>query len=217
MHLFNASKSVVVGPEIALPSSLLGNCNSTRPAANYESLMTLERYEVASYSESGFVRKLSFGRSADVFTSLLFNCTIRVLDQPFCASCDQLRARYALTIFRTMVQHIVALGFRNRTSLDSYVLVFDDPERNNVLDKQMFGQLSFEVSDLRPRSKHCKVVTVSDDADVIDCGLVQTRIEHSDVISNPFHYPFAIKIKALSCVICSVHDSVEHDNISWTQ
>ena len=51
MHLFNASTSAVVGPAIALAKSLLGNCNSIRSAANYASLMTLERYDVASCGE----------------------------------------------------------------------------------------------------------------------------------------------------------------------
>ena len=48
MHLFSASTSAVVGPAIALANSFLANCNSIRPADKYASLMTLERYDVAS-------------------------------------------------------------------------------------------------------------------------------------------------------------------------
>ena len=62
----------------------------------------------------------------------------------------------------------------------------------------------FEISHLRPFCKHSIAVTVSEDADVIDCMFVQTRVEHSDVV--------ATQIEALSCVFCSVHSPVEHGN-----
>ena len=70
----NASTSVVAGSAIALVDSLLANCNSIRSAEKYASLMTLERYDVESCSESLIVRKLPLGRSPGVFTPLLFDC-----------------------------------------------------------------------------------------------------------------------------------------------
>ena len=74
MHLFSESTSNIVGSAIALAYSLLANCSSIRSAEKYASLMTLERYDVASCGESLTVRKLSLGRSPGVFTPLLFNC-----------------------------------------------------------------------------------------------------------------------------------------------
>ena len=59
MHLFGASTSAVDGSAIALANSLLANCNSIRSADKYASLVTLERYDVASCGESLTVRKLS--------------------------------------------------------------------------------------------------------------------------------------------------------------
>ena len=73
-HLFNASTSAVVGPAIALANSLLANCNSIRSADKYESLMTLERYEVASRVESLTVRKLCLSEALLV-CSLLYCLT----------------------------------------------------------------------------------------------------------------------------------------------
>ena len=70
MHLFSASPSAVVA--IALANSSLSDCNSIRSADKYASLMTLERYDVASCGESWTVRKLSLGRSPGVLTPLLF-------------------------------------------------------------------------------------------------------------------------------------------------
>ena len=84
MHLFSASTSAVAGSAITLANSLLANCNSIRSADKYASLVTLERYDVASCGESLTVRKLSLGRSPGVFTPLLFDCKPEFLNKSAC-------------------------------------------------------------------------------------------------------------------------------------
>ena len=68
MHLFSASTKAVVSSAIARANSVLARCNSNRPADKNASLMTFERYDVASCGEILTLRKLSHGRSPGVFT-----------------------------------------------------------------------------------------------------------------------------------------------------
>ena len=61
----------------------------------------------------------------------------------------------------------------------------------------MFGQLLVEVSNLTPRSTDRTVVTVSEDANVSDRMLVQSRVEHSDLVAKLLHGPFVMQTDAL--------------------
>ena len=81
--LFNASTPAVVGPAIALADSLLANCNSIRSADKYASLMTLERYDVASCGESLIVRELSLVSSPRVFSPFAVCLQTSIFDQQF--------------------------------------------------------------------------------------------------------------------------------------
>ena len=47
--------------------------------------------------------------------------------------------------------------------------------------------------------------------------LYKPRVQHSDVAANLLHGPFATHIKALSCVPCSEHGSVENGNTRWAR
>ena len=86
MHLFHVSTSTVVGSVIILVHSLLGNCNSIRSADTYASLMTLERYDVASCGECLTVRRLSLGRTPRVVHSFAVRLQTRFFDQQLCLS-----------------------------------------------------------------------------------------------------------------------------------
>ena len=114
----SASTPAVAGSAIALVHSLLANCNSIRSADKYASLMTLERYDVESRTESFIVRKLSLGRSPGVFTPLLFDCKPEFLiNNSACLGSASISIRSGAfpnggTIHRTT-------RFRNRTSHES--------------------------------------------------------------------------------------------------
>ena len=118
IHLFSASTSAVVGSAIALANSLLANGNSIRSAAKYASLMTLERYDVASGGESLIVRKLSLGRSPGVFTPLLFACKPEFLiNNSACLGSASISRRSGAFPNGGTIHRVTR--FRNRTSHES--------------------------------------------------------------------------------------------------
>ena len=108
MHLFSASTSAVVGSAIDLANSLLANCNSMRSADKYASLMTLERYHVASCGEDLIERELSLGRF--LLCSLLYCLTANLIFLRALSVFGQLRSQYALAPFQTVAQFTVSHG-----------------------------------------------------------------------------------------------------------
>ena len=115
MHLFSASTSAVVGSAIALANSLLAKCNSVRSADKYASLMTVERYDVASCGEILTVHELSLGCSPGVFTPLLFNCkTEFLINNSACLGSASISIRSGAFPNGGTIHRITR--FRNRTS-----------------------------------------------------------------------------------------------------
>ena len=76
----------------------------------------------------------------------------------------------------------------------------------------MFAQLFLALINLNPCCKCRKIVAVSEYTDVFGKMFVQTRVEHSNVAVQFHHRPFTVQIKALCCVLRSVHSTVEHGN-----
>ena len=111
MHLFSTSKPAVVGSAPALANSLLANSSSNK----YASLMTLERYDVASCDERLIMRKLSLGRSPHMFTPLLFDCIPEFLiNNSACLGSASIPIRSGAFPNGGTIHHITR--FRNRTS-----------------------------------------------------------------------------------------------------